>query len=248
MRFAVPTVLVMALLSAAVPASSQVSHNCPEKRSISVSATGTITLDADLAIVQVGYKLYAPDAKAAYAKATEISNAIMSALTGIGIAKTDIESSNQQLQHTPAYELQPNQADAAEREQRQFTISQSWTVRVMPEQAARALDAAVRAGANESGSIEWTVKDPGAARAQADAKAVAAARHTADVIARTAGVRIAQVISIAEDQSGGGPRPLMRAAAMGKSFNFTGPESEPLAINSRRIQVNAAVQAVFAIE
>ncbi len=63
-------------------ASAQCTQNCPERRTISVTAMGSVTADADLAIVRVGYKLYGPDAKSAYASASETSNAIMQALNG----------------------------------------------------------------------------------------------------------------------------------------------------------------------
>jgi uncharacterized protein YggE len=82
-----------ALSSLFVPcsrASAQCTQNCPERRTISVTATGSVTADADLAIVRVGYELYGPDAKSAYASASETSHAIMQALNDSGIPKTSI--------------------------------------------------------------------------------------------------------------------------------------------------------------
>lgn len=240
MRFAAHAAALFVLLSGG-SGFAQCAQSCPEHRTIAVSGSGTVTVDADLAIVHVGYRQYAADAKGAYANATETSNAIMKALTGLGIAKTEIESSTQQLQHTPAFELQQNPAE------KEFSIAQSWTVRVAPEQSARALDAAIEAGANESGSIDWTLKDPGALRSEAAAKAVVDARRTADTIAKSAGVRVTQVMSVAEND-GGGPRPMLRAMAAASGSGFAHAANEPLAINSRRVEVSATVSVVFAIE
>src|SRR5208337_3115417 len=80
-------------------ASAQCNQDCPERRTISVNGSAQITADADMAIVRVGYKLYAPDAKTAYASALDTSNAVMQALTGSGVPKSAIESTSQILQH-----------------------------------------------------------------------------------------------------------------------------------------------------
>src|SRR5208282_996450 len=146
---------------------------CPERRTISVNGTAQVTADADLAVVRVGYKLYGPDAKSAYDHAAEVSNAIMNALTASGIPKASIESTSQVLQRTPPYELQQIPAKDDERAQRQYTVTQSWTIRIKPDQAATALNTAVDAGANESGWIQWIVEDPSALQAKASAEAVA---------------------------------------------------------------------------
>lgn len=245
MRIALSAVMLSLALGASASVTAQCNQSCPHHRTISVSGSGVVTVDADLAIVHVGYKLYAADAKSAYASASETSNAIMAALTALGIPKRDIESSTQQLQHTPPYDLQQMGQDRAQHE---FTVDQSWTVQVPPDKAAQALDAAVQAGANDSGSIDWTLKDPGAARAHAAAKAVADARHVAHVIAQTAGVRVTGVVSIAEDE-GGGPRPIVHAFAAANGIALAKRQpAEPLAINSRRVEVTDTVSAVFAID
>lgn len=239
MRLFVRALLLPAILLAVFPLAAQNDSGCPARRAITVSGSATITVDADLAIVHVGYKLYAPDASGAYSNATQTSNAIMAALTGLGIPKADIESSDQSLDHTPPYELQQ---DPANRAQHAFTISQSWTVRAVPDQAAKVLAAAISAGANESGSIEWTVRDTAALEAEAAGKAIQNAHAIAEKIAANSGVRLGPLFSASEGQSSPIlPRPMMMA--MAKS-----PEPPSLAINARRVQVSSTVSAIYEIE
>lgn len=244
MRIAMRQFLILAFMATGIVAiSAQSDQNCPARRSVSVTGSATVTVDADLAIVHVGYKLYAPDAKSAYASATQASNAIMTALTGLHIPKSAIESSAQSLQPTQPYELQQYPANSMERHQREFTVSQSWTVEVAPEQAAHALDAAITAGANDSGWIEWTLKDPAALQSEAVAQAVRNAHATAEKIAVTAGVQLGKLFSASTDQPS--PRPMMRTEALAMGAQAKGAE---LAVNARKVHVTASVAAVFDIQ
>ena len=119
-------VLLFVTLWALVPgAGAQCSDNCPLRRTISVNGTALVTADADLAIVRVGYKLYAPDAGSAYASAIETSNAVMQALTASGVPRSAIESTSQVLQRTQPYEIQQYPVDSQTRAQREFTVVQS---------------------------------------------------------------------------------------------------------------------------
>jgi hypothetical protein len=233
-------------------------QSCPERRTISVNGNVQVTADADLAVVRVGYKLYGPDAKSAYDQATATSNAIMNALTGAGISKASIESTSQVLQHTLPYELQQfaNQRNEEQFKERQFTVTQSWTIRVKPDQAATALNTAVDAGANESGWIQWIVEDPSAMHAKASAEAFANARKTAEEIAARSGVQLGHLVSVNENP---GQMPYNVFAAnvsgsvygMGDGVSLAGGvpmPNQPLAINSRRVEFHATVSAVFAIE
>src|ERR1700759_3341153 len=106
MRLTVSSILFLSVLSGVTSSSLAQCNTCPDKRTISVTGSGRVTADADLAIVRVGYKIYGSDAKAVYATATETSNAIMTALTHSGVPMSAIESTSQVLQHTPQYEYQ----------------------------------------------------------------------------------------------------------------------------------------------
>jgi uncharacterized protein len=234
---------------------SQCNQNCPERRTISVSGSAEAAADADLAVVRVGYKLYGPDAKAAYATALDTSNAIMQALTGSGIQKSAIESTSQVLQHTQPFEVQQFPMNSEERTHRQFTVTQSWTVRVKPDAASSALNTAIEAGANESGWIQWIVSDPITQEAQATAQAVANARKIAEQIAQKSGVRLGALVSVNENQEPWSMNGQMAMDSiswgMGNGGMIAGAVpggNQQLAINSRRVQFRTTVFAVFAIE
>jgi hypothetical protein len=231
-------------------------QSCPERRTISVTGTAHVSADADLAVVRVGYKLFGQDAKSAYASGAEVSNAIMQALIALGLPKTAIESTSQVLQPTQGYDLQQFPIHDVERERRQFTVTQSWTIRVKPDDASNTLNSAIQAGANESGWVQWVVEDPSALQAKASSEAIANARKIAEEIAAKSGVRLGHLVSANENQGPayGGPVGIAGGGifGMGDAVMMAGSPSpganQQLAINSRRVEFRANVVAVFAIE
>ena len=230
---------------------AQCNQTCPERRTITVTAMGSASTDANLAIVRVGYKLYGMDAKSAYATASDTSNAILQALTGSGTAKSAIESSSQVLQHTPLYELQQMPMGNEDRMRRQFTVAQSWTIRVKPEEASKALNTAINAGANESGWIEWTVENPSALEAQASARALANARMIAEQTVLKTDVHLGHLISATENQSPMMNRPINGVGGIIGGIGMSqgmGSGTSPLAINSRRVEYAISMYVVFAVE
>jgi hypothetical protein len=250
MRTAVLGFVALSGVAAAIPAAwAQCNQNCPERRTISVNGMGMVTADADLAIVHVGYKLYAPDGKAAYAAALDASNSIMSALTASGVPKASIESTSQILQHTPPFELQQYPWTPAEREQHQFMVTQSWVIRVKPDDASRTLNAAITAGANESGWIEWIVQNPDPLEAEASSKAIESARLIAEQIAKKSNVHLGYLVSAQQNQ--GSEAFAMNGPSGGYGGGVFGSiqmGNQQLAINSRRVQFKIQVYAVFSIE
>jgi uncharacterized protein YggE len=246
---AIRLVMLSFLVMLSSAAWSQCTPNCVDRRTIGVNASATATADADLAIIRVGYRLYGRDARTVYASASETSNAIMQALTGSGVPKSAIESTSQVLQHTPPYELQQVQ-DNAERARREFTVVQGWVIRTKPEDASKVLNTAINAGANESGWIEWVMEKRNLLEAQASATALANARVIAEQMAQKLTVRLGQLVSANQNQqawsvNGNGPL----ASAMGGIIGAMGQSgTQPLAINSRRVECNIMMSAVFAIE
>ena len=212
-----------------------------DNRTIAITATDKVIVMADTATVHIGFIAYGPDSDAAYATGSRISNAIVKALTAAGVPNDAIESENQNV--SPVQEYQIDKLTQAEKAQRKFQVVQSWTVRTPADDAAKILDLAVKAGANQSGQIDWSLKDENAPQAEAAAKALQRARTVAGEMAKGLNVRFGPLLFASNETQAEPPRPLMQA--MAKSA-MAAPA--PLAINPRRIEKSATVYAVFAIE
>jgi uncharacterized protein YggE len=227
----------------AAASSAQTIQVNKENRTIAITATDKVTAIADQATVHIGFIAYGPDSNTAYANGSKVSNAIVKALTASGVAKEAIQSETQQLQPVQNYQL--DKLTEAQKAQRQFQVSQSWTVKTEADAAAKLLDTAVKAGANQSGQIEWGFKDESAPEAQAAAKALKRARAQADQMAAGLNAKLGSLL-YASNEVQAPPRPVMYARAAASPMAMD--KVEPLAINPREIEKSATVYAVFAIE
>ncbi|MEG9435572.1 SIMPL domain-containing protein [Edaphobacter sp. HDX4] len=213
-----------------------------ENRTIAITATDKVTALADQATLHVGFIAYGPDSNTAYANGSKLSNSIVNALTDSGIPKDSIQSENQQIAPVQNYQL--DKLTEAQKAQRQFQVTQSWTIKMEAADAAKALDLAVKAGANQSGQIDWDFKDENAPETQAAAKALQRAHTQAQQMATSLNAKLGSLLYASNEVQPSGPRPMFRAMAAAPAME----KVQPLAINPREVEKSATVYAVFAIE
>jgi uncharacterized protein YggE len=237
--------VTFALCTAALPATAnaQTIQVNKENRTIAITATAKVLAMADTGTVHIGFVAYGPDSDSAYASGSHISNTIFKSLTSAGIPSDAIESENQNV--SPVQEFQIDKLSPAEKAQRKFQVTQSWTVRTPAADAAKTLDLAVKAGANQSGQIDWSLKDENTPQAEAAAKALQRARTVAEEMAKGLNTRLGALLYASNETQAEPPRPLMSFQA-GAAVQMM--KVEPLAINPRQIEKSATVYAVFAIE
>jgi uncharacterized protein len=235
--------MTLAGVTFVLPACSQTIQVNKDNRTIAITATDKVTAIADMATVHIGFIAYGPDSDGAYAAGSRLSNAIVKALTNAGISKDTIQSENQSV--SPVQPYQVEKLTPAERAQRQFQVVQSWTVKVPADDAAKTLDLAVKAGANQSGQIDWSFKDENAPEAEAAAKALKRARAQAEQMATSLNVKLGGLLYASNEVQPNPVRPMVRAMA---AAPMAMDKVEPLAINPREIEKIATVYAVFAIE
>ncbi len=236
--------VALATIAIAAPANAQTIQVNKENRTIAITATDKVIVMADTATVHIGFIAYGPDKDSAYAAGSSLSNAIVKALTAAGVPNDAIESENQNV--SPVQEFQIDKLTPAEKAQRKFQVTQSWTVRVNAADAAKTLDLAVKAGANQSGQIDWSLKDENAPQAEAAAKALQRARTVAGQMAAGMNVKLGALIYASNEIQAEPPRPLMNDRPLAAAMAAAAPA--PLAINPQRIEKFATVYAVFAIE
>ena len=233
--------IALVVCTAAVTVSAQTIQVSKENRTISVTATDKVTAMADTATVHVGYIVYGPTSDAAYANGSRTSNAIVKALREAGVPSDAIESENQSV--APVQEYQVEKLTDAEKAQRKFQVTQSWTVRTQANDAAKVLDLAVKAGANQSGQIDWSFKDENAPETQAAAKALQRARTQAEQMAQSLNAKLGALLYASNEVQASPIRPVMMRAMVAQKA-----DTQPLAINPRQIEKSATVTAIFAIE
>ena len=166
----------------------------PPPRTISVTGTGRVAVEPDLADLRLGVTITAATVRDARAVNATAMADVIRALKGLGIASRDVQTQNLNL--SPAYDYSSNTNPPR---LTGYTLTNTVVVTLRDlTKAGEAIDAAVEAGATSFDSIAFRVDDPSTAEREAREAAVADARTKAEVLAAAAGVSIAAVAAISE--------------------------------------------------
>ncbi len=175
---------------------------------ISVSGTGTVAIEAEVATLEVGVSLSSKSLEEARSAAASKIRAAREYLLASGVETTDIQTTRLNV-HT-----------SFDREVRRQTYHLSTGVRATirdlgsAETIVNNLFSAIGDGMDMRG-LTFGVEDPAKGRAEAIELAFEDARTKAEQLARLAGVSLGPVVAISEANVGQYEmRPMMRAAAM----------------------------------
>lgn len=212
-----------------------------ENRTVAVTATDHAEAPADLAAVTIGFVTFGSDQTQTYADATHISNTIMEAIHAANVPPEAIESKEQSLTAVTAEDKMRFARGI------RFRCSQSWQVTVPAASAATILHVAILSGANESGYIQWKLKNTETLEAAAATNALTHARQIAERLAKGLGAKLGPLV-YASDQVPRGPFGYASLETQNSSVSSRVENLKPLAISPEKISTSATVYAVFAIE
>jgi len=238
--------LFIAILGCVAPAQTiQINR---ENKTIAISTTDEATATADIAAVTIGFEIYGPDYESTYSDGGKISHAILEALQKAGVDDKSIESSGQSLEQNTNFD---DKDKPDQRAKRQFVFSQSWEVSVTPQSAGAVIRAAVAAGANRSGAIDWRFSDRKALQAKAAENALIKARAVASQMAQGLQVKLGNLIYASNETPNVKlfiPRPGLTSVTVNASDASHENLLPTLEIRPQTIREEATVYAVFAIE
>lgn len=224
-------VAALALATSSAPAAP------PAATEITVSGTGSVSLPPNVATVHAAVETNAPNANDAVSQNNATYNRILGALEKLGVARSDISLEYYNVNYNPRPAVMPPNPDG---ERYGYTVSRGFLVKVRDiGKAGRVADACTSSGATAINGVSFGLSDPGVARSQAAAKAVADARSNAEALAQATHLRIVALKSI---ELGGGvavPVPMMRAAAV---------PNPPTQFDQSNVNVTMSVTAVFLAE
>jgi uncharacterized protein len=215
-----------------------------QNKTIAVTADESITADAEVAVLAIGFHNYGLTQDAAYRENVHAAEKIVNALMQAKVPAANIETEKLNLSRT-----EPDQRWAEEmKKQRVFEAQQSWHVNVSAAQAQEVVDMAVKAGANEIDDVEWNVVDAVALQAKASGAALAKARSIAEQMAKGLGTKVGELVYA----SNRAPVPRMwrgSVQTMEASAGGMAREEEPkLKLFPQKVKSDATVYAVFSIE
>jgi uncharacterized protein YggE len=212
-----------------------------ENRTISVSASDHAEAEPEVADLHVGFTTYGATLQSAYKSASDTSNSIVKAMVDAGAPSSGIQSNSQRVARLDDFEVKT-------RKGMKFSVEQSWTVSVAPKDAALILDAAIQTGANQSGEINWRMKNSVALETEAIMRATERAKALAIGIAKAMDVNLGKPIYATNVVSGGVSAGYAYMNSLVEAKQRSQPAAAALAIESQRVERTATVQIVFAIE
>ncbi len=205
----------------------------PADHTITVSASGKVSVVPDVARINLGVTITKPTVKAARAAAAQSMTDILAAIKALGVADADIQTTN--------ISLYPQYDNGSRAKIIGYQISEGVQITVRDlDKAGDVIDVATAKGATNVNGISFEVADPVKALNDARAAAVVAARVSAQAMADAGRVTLTDVISITDAS----PSPIYyggfsRGAALSDLATPVEPGSQDL---------TATITVVFAID
>ena len=208
MRFVMRWAAVLAAaLTLSVFAMSYAQAPQPQAEGITVNGSGTAYGSPDTAILDLGVSIFNADVSAAMTEADELMVAIREALIAAGVDESDIRTAGLSLWR----EDQRNNAGNPVGGRYQVWHNYNVTVRDV-DSVGDVISAAVAAGANNIGGVQFTIADPSELEREARETAMADAQARAEHLAQITGVTLGAPTAITEGY--GGYMPTARQATM----------------------------------
>lgn len=220
------------------PSLANAQTEAAEKRTISVSGTGSISVKPDVAYLQFGVETEADMAKQAQSENAKIYEGIKDVLQKQGIKPEDIQTVNYQIYPHYDYRMEENGKEQVLTGYRVHHILQVTYRNV--DDIGGLLDQLSSAGINRVQSIRFGVEDRETLERQALEKAVDAARAKAEALAKAEGLTIKGVVQI---QESGGYTPVYTTFAKESLDSAAGAPSTE--IHTGELTIRKTVQVVY---
>jgi uncharacterized protein len=203
---------LLALMAFSLQSPVALAHDAPQKRTISLSATGAVKTTPDKVDISTGVTSEAKTAREALDMNNEAMTKVVAALKEEGIEPKDIQTINFSV--GPVYEQRPYDKPAPPvvvgyRVTNQVRITLHDTKKL-----GAILDKVVTLGLNQIDSIEFGVEEPETLKDEARKLALKNVTDNAKLYAEAAGVGFGQILSISEEESSYHPRAMVAAPRM----------------------------------
>lgn len=188
---------IVAVVFASVLLSVTVLAAETEKGQISVSGKGVVTVEPDVAVINVYVSTRAATAEEAQKENIEISARVIEALKEAGIKDEDIK--------TEMYEVYPRYKydDKTQESKIQYFMgTHDLSVKTKDiKNTGKYLDIAIKNGAMSAGNISFSVEDPNQYYAEALTLAIGNAKNSASIIAQAIDMTMGNPILVQENYS-----------------------------------------------
>lgn len=176
-------------------------------RTVTVSATGSVSATPDEATIQTGVSSEAKSAREALSKNSEAMQKVIAELKKAGIEPKHIQTSQFNIEAVQVYKEGSPPTVTGYRAQNMVSVKVTNL-----DKLGEVLDQLVTAGANQMNGISFNVSKEETLKDDARKEAIANALRRAKLYAQAAGAEVGDIVQIAEDVSYSPPQPMFRRA------------------------------------
>jgi uncharacterized protein YggE len=213
-----------------------------QNKTIAVTADESVTADAEVAVLAIGYHNYGATQDTAFHENVRAAAQITKAIMDANIPEGNIETEKLNLGRSDADEKWTEDM----KKERRFHAQQSWHITLPVSQAQTVVDLCVNAGANEVEDVEWNVADPVALQAKAGSAALSKARTIADQMAKGLGTKLGELVYASNRAP---VAKMWRGMTLNTSSATLGKTDKPkLKLFPQKVRSDATVYAIFSIE
>lgn len=206
---------------------------------LSVNGHGEVTMPPDVAYVSIGVHSSGTDVSQAVSDNAAQVAQVMAALTDMGIAREDMQTSNFSVYTSDNYDPITGMVNGTN-----YTVDNTVNVTARElDRLGELLDRAVSAGANSIWGVTFDLENKDEALAQARDLAVQDALDGAQALANAAGVSIGKIVSVSYTNTGYYPGPYYGLGGGGGAG-----EGAATSIVPGLITVSADVYVTYAIQ
>ena len=211
----------------------------PMDRTVTVSATGTVSAEPDEAAIATGVTTEAKTARDAVSNNTlAMKKVIAELLKGQAIEAKDVQTTQFNVEPVYVYPQEGKPPVITG-----YRVNNMLSVRVRKlDKLGEVLDQLVTVGANQMNGISFDVSKAETLKDEARKQAMANALRRAKLFAAASGAEVGEIMQISEDVSGFTPQPMM----FGRAKNMAADAAVPVERGSQ--QLEARVTATWKLK
>ena len=211
------------------------------KRTVSVSGTGAVTLEADNATIILSVITKGKEVAETTEDNAKKMTAVQDAIVKAGISKDCISTQNFSVYQESHWDQK-----SGKQIQDDYRVTNQVKILVKKiDKVSEVIDLALKSGANQLSSLDYGVTDTEIAKKQARMLAISQAQESANLLAGASGAKLGKVLSISEHADYAYPRARMLKASLANADSAFTEEAVATPVSGGSSTITITVDAVY---
>lgn len=236
--------IISILAGALILSSCSIHQDNYSKRTVSVSGTGAVTLEADNATIILSVITKGKEVAETTEDNAKKMTAVQDAIIKSGISKDCISTQNFSVYQESHYDQKTGRQIPDD-----YRVTNQIKILVKKiDKVSEVIDLALKSGANQLSSLDYGVSDTEIAKKQARTLAISQAQEAANLLAGASGAKLGKVLSITEHANYAYPRAKMLKASLANADGAFAEEAVSTPVSGGSSTVTISVDAVYQLK